>query len=484
MSELSRLGLNPLNRTLTPVVQDIPVMPQHSAVTQLQMRTRPYEHPMYRNPGQSFNPNDAFNNTFKSWAHGIYNLPGELASGAINMALAGSPWETSHAAVPGQVASKIDQQIGTDYLNQNYTPQSGWQNLVSAMGSLAPEAALGVMPLSGRMARELGGEIVNQAVKPSMSKQAGMIGGVNAKNADLAALSKAQEMKSEGIDADTIYQDTKWWLDHPDGKPRFEIDDSGAGLSNNARRDIKDYGVRREESFMPHDELYGAYPDTADISVMHTSRADNGSSGAYHRDDDSISLNLSQLQGDPDLKSTNLHELQHAIQHREGMARGGSPESFERAKDVKKEIDRQRRELEGNFGFNEWFDDLVQNNRSKYDELIAEGAAKDYSVMPLYNEFASTIKEKPYRGYFSRQMRYLEDEVKSLGRTPYIDPNEGYKRLAGETEARLVQDRMDMPMSERLSNPFFQNYDVPLDKQIVRYGDGTNLSRNGEKALP
>lgn len=47
-----------------------------------------------------------------------------------------------------------------------------------------------------------------------------------------------------------------------------------------------------------------------------------------------------------------------------------------------------------------------------------------------------------------------------------------YHRLAGESEARLVQDRMNMTMDERLASPFYKNFDVPLEDQIVRMDGG------------
>ena len=62
------------------------------------------------------------------------------------------------------------------------------------------------------------------------------------------------------------------------------------------------------------------------------------------------------------------------------------------------------------------------------------------------------------------------------------DAYDSYRALAGEAEARLVQDRMNMSMDERLANPFYKNYDVPLEDQIVRFGDGESLSLPMEEA--
>jgi hypothetical protein len=61
-----------------------------------------------------------------------------------------------------------------------------------------------------------------------------------------------------------------------------------------------------------------------------------------------------------------------------------------------------------------------------------------------------------------------------------------YHRLAGETEARTVQKRMDLTPDERASRPPWLDYDVPEDQQIVRFGGGNNalFSNDSRASLP
>jgi len=49
-------------------------------------------------------------------------------------------------------------------------------------------------------------------------------------------------------------------------------------------------------------------------------------------------------------------------------------------------------------------------------------------------------------------------------------------RLAGEEEARAVQNRMLMTMPERIDRPAWMDMDTPLNEQIVRYGSGPSAS--------
>jgi hypothetical protein len=53
-----------------------------------------------------------------------------------------------------------------------------------------------------------------------------------------------------------------------------------------------------------------------------------------------------------------------------------------------------------------------------------------------------------------------------------IDPYGAYRRLAGETEARNVQARMDMTMDQRRQFPPWSTWDVPEADQIVRMEGG------------
>jgi len=49
-----------------------------------------------------------------------------------------------------------------------------------------------------------------------------------------------------------------------------------------------------------------------------------------------------------------------------------------------------------------------------------------------------------------------------------VDPYEAYRHLAGEAEARAVQQRMNLTPMQRQARPFWQDLDVPEGQQIVR----------------
>ena len=291
----------------------------------------------------------------------------------------------------------------------------------AAVGGLVPFMARNVDPLADIMRR-----------------QAGIIGSTGAKTADLDALKVAQDLKASGVDADDIFDQTGWWLDHPDGRPRFEIDDSGRewgeGFYNYATEGER---LHRQTDFLDHPELYEAYPEMDKTGVI---VGDLGSAtGNYSPSDNLVTLNKARF-GKNDMQSTNLHELQHAIQQREGMARGGSPDPIFK---VDKRVLKNIRDVE--------LPELRRkvNNAATQEEYFVAKRNLD-NLARFYDE--------------------------------HINPFQTYRRLAGEAEARLVQDRMNLTPLERAAKPFYKEFDVPLEDQIVRMDGGVAESLPTDEA--
>lgn len=117
--------------------------------------------------------------------------------------------------------------------------------------------------------------------------------------------------------------------------------------------------------------------------------------------------------------SVTLHELQHAIQQQEGFARGGNSETI----DIN-------------------YPGGLEKLTSRWKELRDQG------------------------------MESMQAYLKASGELAYS----GYKRLAGEAEARLTQSRMNMTAPERAASYPPSMFDVPVKDQIVRYGDEQSMS--------
>ena len=157
----------------------------------------------------------------------------------------------------------------------------------------------------------------------------GVFGGRLARTADREALSRAEEMAARGTPRDDIWSQTGWFQGR-DGQWRFEIDDSHARLTPQAagvyeaQNPNKYIHGARLPDVMEHRALTEAYPSTEDTraSAFFTHKPAGAS---YHPAVDQMSVSA----GDANTaRAFTLHELQHAVQQREGFTSGASPDDF------------------------------------------------------------------------------------------------------------------------------------------------------------
>lgn len=165
-----------------------------------------------------------------------------------------------------------------------------------------------------------------------LASQRGVFGGINAKTADKAKLAQAEQMLNKGVDPAQVWKETGWGRG-PDGKWRFEISDDAAKFNKSASgENALTHGMEGVDlgptvgGLLDHPELknaYGGVTNSTRIGNKNTLFGD-GVQGSYS--DGTLTLNAPASAADA--KSTTLHELQHAIQQREGFARGVVLNSF------------------------------------------------------------------------------------------------------------------------------------------------------------
>jgi GNAT superfamily N-acetyltransferase len=193
------------------------------------------------------------------------------------------------------------------------------------------------------------------AIRPTGSL--GMFGGRLANTADRTALAKAEEMAAKGAGRDDIWNSTGWFQG-ADGKWRFEIDDSGMKHAvplndwipkkedgrplmapnvetafNKAAETLTPQAPMRAKRLFEHPELDAAYrhgftdsPDHPGIMGMPVQLMEGGNASAALIGGKTIGLHETLPPGTA--KSSMLHELQHAVQGREGFAPGGTEADF------------------------------------------------------------------------------------------------------------------------------------------------------------
>lgn len=116
----------------------------------------------------------------------------------------------------------------------------------------------------------------------------------------------------------------------PEGVQRFEISDEGARLVPDALNALRMRGRARLGEVIDHPTLFDAYPNLRELPVnvdnaMNPSYGATMGAGNWSPRGDSLNLNMRMHRPDADYLSTILHEVQHAIQHRERMLAGGTP---------------------------------------------------------------------------------------------------------------------------------------------------------------
>lgn len=267
------------------------------------------------------------------------------------------------------------------------------------------------------------------------------------------------------------------------------------------------------------DALFKAYPELKAVRFrFETMPADT--KGAYNADTNIISINRS-LQFQPDnVRSTIVHEVQHAIQHIEGFAQGGD------SKHIRKVLERMINENQEASDYakdklKEWvtltmaadrLSDLYKQYINSDNEWLKNKAIESYwdAMNELDNNEQSTLtndypdgtaREIAESGYHvdeaEKELRRLAKETKESipegnnsaldlvsKLTDALENNDDYnlyRKLGGEVEARNVQSRMNMSPEERRKTLAEETEDVARKDQIFLYGDNDAYSLKQNK---
>lgn len=130
------------------------------------------------------------------------------------------------------------------------------------------------------------------------------------------ALEVAKELEKAHTDMDYIRQNTGWFKGK-DGNWKAEIDDSNSKLITKLEKNT----TYKLGDILQHDALYNLQPAYRNIEVITRNMDSNGS---YSREKGRISLSNQILSDPKQVRSTLLHEIQHATQHAENWKGGTS----------------------------------------------------------------------------------------------------------------------------------------------------------------
>jgi|GEM_PF-2975157 len=236
-------------------------------------------------------------------------------------------------------------------------------------------------------------------------------------------LSVARKMEEEKKDAKAIKMatgwergaDGKWRYEMPDAKIKDTMDVGGGQIVKRYEDDML-WNDGKLSDVIDAPELFKAYPQLKGVRIdTDAIMNDMPSHGEYDSKTNTINIHADELKY---MNGILNHEIQHAIQDIEGFAKGGSPRLVRG--EVKKRFDEVTKQIK---------------------QLRAEGKEDE----------AKALIEKN-RGLYNAYTK--NDDFNS------------YKSLAGEVEARNVQERMNMTPEERRKSLAESTEDVARKDQI------------------
>lgn len=284
----------------------------------------------------------------------------------------------------------------------------------------------------------------------------GTFGGVGAKTADMAKLAKAQEMHAGDAYPSDIWDATGWFRG-VDDKWRFEIPDIGARASSGGRTDLNAGKPQTASQFLWHKPLYDAYPELRQYKI--TGEVPEWAGGVQYPGQNTIGIKPGML-GEDRNRSIALHEMQHAIQEKEGFAYGSNPRMFETPlKNYKNRMDG----LAAHDALEAWHEQNPSKTPSVADiqEMHKTLWGKD-DLSPEAVHLAMNVKRDILQ-------RAVDTDYARFGALPGETKAEDvYHRTAGEVEARNVQKRRNMTLEELMALPPMYSEDVPSNRQLFK----------------
>jgi hypothetical protein len=265
----------------------------------------------------------------------------------------------------------------------------------------------------------------------------GIFIGPNAASFNKIMATKALELEKAGKTAEEIWEKTGTFRG-PDKQWRQEISDKNL--------QIQDYRNTGGAIVIKHPELQASYDQLPrGVKVKPSSQMEGMAAyEAPKRDFDwkmgeGGTIHVPSSEAVP--RDVYAHELQHAVQAKEGFASGGSPSSMVLI--LEKLAKQKREEAQSLFRLSSANDPLDPLR------IVKPGARQ--KGLQLEKE-AREIEDKALAAYRSEQTKF-----------------DLYQKLAGEAEARATEKRLNLSDEERRKLFPYKSYDVPLKDLIIRY---------------
>lgn len=322
--------------------------------------------------------------------------------------------------------------------------------LESGVSSILPRLPPGLLPPTPRETGQAWKEVIEEAPtaegtylpfmpKVNLSKLGKAAYGTASAISSVPGLEFISPLTFAGPKAAGFAKAPRKFSSMADKMQRFEIGDMGFKFKK-TKLELDKYGFPKEGSrtlgdIVDHPELFKQYPFAKDIKLQEKGEGSltlgsKPSGGAnYNPGTNTIEAHhLTDSAGYVDERTLRniIHEIQHAIQEKEGFAKGGSP------------LESVMTRTEAN---------SIMNQIEELNQLLSKNVGKP--------EYVQIMEER------DRLSRYYRNSTPEKG-------YERYKNLAGEIEARDAAARMGLAEAQRATTLPYSSENIPLKDWIVK----------------
>jgi hypothetical protein len=354
-------------------------------------------------------------------------------------------------------------QLATGFVDLAALPltMTGVRKPEQIFGSTAYLTDKGLLPQPQTGLLNEGAELASSMLNPAAAAKGisvGLLGtfiGKGSKLWNAESNSVAKALEKEGVAPETIWSQTGN-VKAPDGKWRQEIPDntSTTGLLEKGKSYKLPEGLK-------HEELYQAYPELQNVGISLKAKPDNSSYFAPE---------LNQIKIGTYSNESNIPSfIKNAMRQKEEDAIYAKAKDLDAKKLLTPEVENQMsKELKdidlkyANLNTNAFYpNQKMALHETQHAIQGLEGFAKGGSPDAM-GTYMQLYKPEEYMSLLNS---------KDLGKLNEAQ-NNMYKRLLGEAEARLTENRLPLTREERLQYyPYSQGQyglDVPYNELIVR----------------
>lgn len=283
----------------------------------------------------------------------------------------------------------------------------------------------------------------------------------------ILATSWSEEQKKMWLDIYNMFKDDREGAVEYERKARAEI----ATLTSFGQGQFMLYEVLGE-----NDSIFKAYPEMRNVKFWLKPYKGGKTFGGYNRLNNTIEVvdfrGLFENDKGEGSASTAAHEIQHIIQGYEGFARGGNMSMLdpnkENAKDtlvasMTEKFNESMAERDALWEQKQELDRQMENWWLDHTDATSEDMNNDPQMREWNKQYDEIIKK---HNEAVKNVEFFKDRLVGAEEMDVTLGEDGYKRLAGEVEARNVERRRNMSMMERRNSPAWETEDVARKDQI------------------